>query len=323
MSACSETRQERIDEPRVELVSRLTPELQARLNALANAARAADHGVSPFGEHKWLRLIRGDDDSAAVLLWRGADLVGAADCDVYPTQLPSQTRRLAAEVVVHPAHRGEGLGRRLIQELAALAGRRQAAELHVWAYGNGPAARRLAEELGFAAERRLLQMYMPRERLPSPPRLPRGLRIRAFDPPRDAYRWLAIHNRVFADHPEQSHWDAADLQARLEQPWFNPDDLLLIENGHGSQLHAFCWTKLPLDAGAPGEIYILGVDPTARGEGLGRLVTSAGLAHIAAAGRPAMLYVEAANLAAVRMYTQLGFEPHHEHVCYRQVLTSA
>jgi mycothiol synthase len=323
MSACRETRPERSDELRFEVVSRLTLELQARVNALAHAARAADHGVSPFGEHKWLRLIRGDEDSAAVLLWRGTDLLGAADCDVYPARLPNRIRRLAAEAVVHPAHRRQGLGRRLIREVAALAGRRDAAELHLWAYGNGPAARRLAAELGFAAERRLLQMYMPRERLPEPPPLPRGLRVRAFDPPRDAYRWLAIHNRVFADHPEQSHWYAADLQARLEQPWFNPNDLLLVENARGTQLHAFCWTKISVDATAPGEIYILGVDPSARGEGLGRLATSAGLAHIAEAGRPAMLYVEAANRAAVRMYTGLGFEPRHEHVCYRRALTSA
>ncbi|MBV9355574.1 MAG: mycothiol synthase, partial [Chloroflexi bacterium] len=240
------------------------------MNALANAARAADHGVSPFGEHKWLRLIRGDDDSAAVLLWRGADLVGVAQCDVYPAQLPKLNRRLAAEAVVHPAHRGERLGHRLMDEVAALAGRRGAAEVHVWAYGNGPAAQRLLAQSGFVAERRLLQMLMPLERLPDPPAVPRGLRIRAFDPPRDAYPWLAFHNRVFAAHPEQGHWDAADLQARLEQPWFKADDLLLVENSRGGQLRAFCWTKLLVDAGAPGEIYNVGVDPAARGEGLGR-----------------------------------------------------
>ncbi|MBV9359228.1 MAG: hypothetical protein JO023_27275, partial [Chloroflexi bacterium] len=48
-----------------------------------------------------------------------------------------------------------------------------------------------------------------------------------------------------------------------------------------------------------------------------------GLAHIGAAGRPAMLYVEAANLAALGMYTSLGFELLHEHVCYSRHLSSA
>ncbi len=323
MSACRDSRPDRGDEPRLEVVSRLTPELQARVNALANAARAADHGVSPFGEHKWLRLIRGGDDCAALLLWRGRDLIAAADCDVYRAEAPSRTRRLAAEMVVHPAHRGHGLGRRLVDEVSALAVRHGAAELHLWAYGNGPAAQRMAASSGFVAERRLLQLLMPQERLPEPPAVPRGLRLRAFDPPRDAYPWLAFHNRVFAAHPEQGHWDAADLQARLEQPWFNAEDLLLIENSRGGQLRAFCWTKLLVDPSTPGEIYNVGVDPLARGEGLGRLVTSAGLAHIGSAGRAAMLYVEAANEAAVALYTGLGFEPHHEHVCYRRVISTA
>ena len=309
------------EEPRLEIVSRLTPELQTRVNTLAVAARAADHGVAPFGEHKWLRLTRGDADSTALLLWQGSDLVAAAHCDVFALPRPGGGRRLAAEVVVHPGQRNAGLGRRLIDEVAALARRRGAAEVHVWAYGNAPAAQRLADAYGFVAERTLLQMVLPWEKLPGPPDLPPELRVRAFDPPGDAYRWLALHNHVFASHPEQSQWDALDLQVRLEQPWFRPADLLLIESIDNAELLGFCWVKLPLEVNAPGEIYNVGVAPDARGQGLGRLVTQAGLAHIGAAGRAAMLYVEAANRAAVELYTGLGFEPRWQHVCYSRRLT--
>jgi mycothiol synthase len=324
-------------EPRLEVVPRLGPDLQVRVDALARAARAADGGVSPFGEHKWLRLVHGDDRGAALILWQDGEVVGAAQCDVFRASARGQgphpgdaralaragtgPRRLTAEVVVHPLHRGRGLGRRLLDGVDALAHEQGVDELHLWAYGNGPAARRLVSHFGFLAERTLLQMVLPRERLPGPPALPPDVRLRSFDPPRDAYPWLMLHNRVFEGHPEQGNWQAGDLQARLEQPWFNARDLLLLERPASGALVGFCWVKLSRDASAPGEIYIVGVDPPVRRSGLGRVATQAGLAHIAAAGRPAaMLYVEADNVAAVAMYERLGFERRWEHVCYSRRL---
>ena len=81
----------------------------------------------------------------------------------------------------------------------------------------------------------------------------------------------------------------------------------------------FCWVKLPRESTAPGEIYIVGVNPSARGRSLGRLLTQAGLAHIRRAGRPgATLYVEADNAPARAMYERLGFELRWEHTCYQR-----
>jgi mycothiol synthase len=308
-------------EARLEVVPRLTPDLQARIDAVADAARVADDGVSPFGEHKWLRLVQGDDRGTGLVLWQDDEVAGAAQCDVLHARGPSRQRRLTAEVVVHPRWRGRGLGRCLLAGVEKQAHEHGAYELHVWAYGNGPAARRLVSDFGFVPERTLLQMMLPRPRLPGSPALPAGVRLRAFDPPRDVTPWLALHNRVFEGHPEQGGWQAGDLQARLEQPWFNARDLLLAEREATAALVGFCWVKLPLDRLAPGEIYIVGIDPLVRRNGLGRVVTEAGLAHIDKADRPAaMLYVEADNAAAVEMYSRLGFELRWEHVCYSRRL---
>jgi mycothiol synthase len=311
-------------ELRLDAVQRLTPELQAEIDRLAEAARAVD-GVRPFGEHKWLRLVRGDDRCAALLLRRGEELVGAAHCDVYHVGPASGACRVTAELVVHPNSRGQGLGRRLLAGALDLARDEWADHLHLWAYGNLPRARRLARAFDVQPERALLQYSLARDRLPLAADLPAGVRLRAFEPSSgtDAAAWLELHNRVFAEHPEQGAWEPADFEARLEQSWFDPRDLLLAEDTATGALVGFCWVKIPCDEVSPGEIYIVGIDPARRGQGLGRALTQAGLAHIRARGRPgAMLYVEANNQAAIRLYEGLGFEPLAEHVCYTRPLRS-
>ena len=57
-----------------------------------------------------------------------------------------------------------------------------------------------------------------------------------------------------------------------------------------------------------GELYVLGVSPTARGGGLARALTLAVLGYLRDRGlHEAMLYVDADNTAALKLYTSLGF----------------
>ncbi|MDQ3811955.1 MAG: mycothiol synthase [Chloroflexota bacterium] len=297
------------------VVRRLTPDLQRQVDQLADAAQAVD-GVRAFGEHKWLRLVRGDDRCAAILAWQGRALVAAAHCDAYHTSAPDRPCRLTAELVVEPRWRGRGLGRALLAAIVGLAQEEVAQELQAWAYGSLPAARRLADAFALRPERRLLQYTLSPERLPLSADIP----VSVFDPAREANAWLELHNRVFAGHPERGTWDMSDLQARLEQPWFDARDVLITRDG-GGEILGFCWVKLPVDPTAAGEIYIVGVAPHARGRGLGRSLTQAGLAHIRARGRPgATLYVEADNEPAIRLYEGLGFEQRFEHVLFARAL---
>jgi len=296
----------------LQVVRRLTPELQWQVDRLADAAEAAD-GLRPFGEHKWLRLIRGDDRCTALLVRQAGRLVGAAHCDAYHTSAPDRPCRLTAEFVVHPELRNQGIGARLLAAVVDLADEEIAQELHLWAYGNLEQTQHLAHTYDFAPERTLLQYVLPAEGLP----VSTHLRTRPFNRQRDAERWLQLHNRVFAGHPEQDAWDMVDLEARMAQPWFDPADLLMVTDEATDELLGFCWVKLPRDANQPGEIYIVGVDPKARGRSLGKELTAAALVHIRDHNRPgAMLYVEADNTPAIKLYESLGFERRYEHVCY-------
>ncbi len=107
--------------------------------------------------------------------------------------------------------------------------------------------------------------------------------------------------------------DRARWQAALAEPWVDLDGFLVHERD--GRLAGFCWTKVHAGTDPPlGEIFVIAIDPDLHGQGLGRALTLAGLAHLATAGLgTAMLYVEASNQAARRLYRDLGFTVFDSH----------
>ena len=275
----------------------------AEVRALATAATAAD-GTAPLGEHVLLHL---SDDVAAHLLARdhGGALRGVAQFDAAEG---------VAELVVHPEHRRAGLGRRIVEEVLARAG----GTLRVWAHGQHPGAVALAASLGFTPVRELWQM---RRSLLDPlpePELPAGVRLRPFVPGKDDDEFLRVNNAAFDWHPEQGGWDRAQLRLRAAEPWFDPAGFLLAVNEQ-DRLLGFHWTKVHTAPEPIGEVYVLGIDPAARGLRLGTALTLAGLRHLRERGQTrVMLYVEADNVAAVRLYGGLGFTRWQADVSYRR-----
>lgn len=144
------------------------------------------------------------------------------------------------------------------------------------------------------------------------------LAVRPFDPERDVEEWLRVNNGAFRWHPDQGGWDRARLDARLSEPWVDLDGFLVHDGPHG--LDGFCWTRVhPPAAGDPalGEIYVIAADPERHRAGLGRLLTAAGLDHLTSVGlEVGMLYVEATNTPAIRLYERMGFVVHHSDAAY-------
>jgi len=177
------------------------------------------------------------------------------------------------------------------------------------------------EATGFVPVRTTLQLRrpLPLDAAARARALP--IRTRPFEPGRDEGAWLHVNNRAFAWHPDQADQTLDDLRAREAEPWFRADGFLVHESPDG-ELDGFCWTKVHAAHDPPlGEIYVIGVDPTAHGHGLGRALVVAGLDWLARQGlQDAMLYVEADNATARALYASMGFTEHQSHRWWRRSL---
>jgi mycothiol synthase len=297
-------------EVRTEHRARLSGEETAAVQRLVQAASDAD-GVSPLSEHVMLHLRYGGDAPVRnVLVWGGDDLLGYAHLDV-----TDEVAGASAELVVHPRQRRRGIGRRLVDELSA---ELPNGRLRLWAHGQHPGAAALAGSAGFVEARALWQMRRSLlSPLPDAP-LPDGVSVRTFHVGVDEEAWTALNNRAFEGHPEQSAWGVEEVRTREREPWFDAAGFFLAERD--GQLVGFHWTKVHggsdhgddpmVDHGHEpiGEVYVVGVDPSMRGTGLGRALTVIGLRHLRArALTQAMLYVDESNTGAIRLYESLGF----------------
>ena len=276
----------------IERLASLAAADAAAVRELAAAAASTDD-VAPLSEQTLLRL---DDASAPVqhlLLRSGAEVIAYAQLE----------QDGAAELVVAPAHRRRGVGRRMLDTL----GHVSRTQLRIWAHGDLPGAEALAQRTGYERSRVLLQLGRSlSEELPDPV-WPAAVTVRTFEVGRDEQAWLAVNGAAFAHHPEQGRWRLEDLVQREQQDWFDPAGFFLADRD--GQVIGFHWTKVHVEQAPPvGEVYVVGVLPDAGGQGLGRALTLVGLHHLRASGLGSvMLYVDESNIAAMKTYERLGF----------------
>ena len=310
----------------------MTPDVLRRLDAdqvhevrqLVSAVAAAD-GVNPLSEHVMLHLPQGGDADVRHLLTRSAsgELTGYAHLDV-----TDQVAGSSGELAVAPTARRRGVGSQLVQQLLAQS---PDGRLRLWAHGEHPGAAALATGLGFASTRTLWQMRrslaiagLHPAALP-PVVLPEGITLRTFQVGRDEADWTAVNNLAFAAHPDQGGWGLDEVLLREKEKWFDPQGFFLAFRD--GQLVGFHWTKVhggtssspehPHAHAPVGEVYIVGVLPSAQGRGLGPALTLVGLHSLQERGlAEAMLYVDESNVPATRVYRRLGFQRSATDICY-------
>jgi mycothiol synthase len=282
---------------------------------LIDEVEAAD-GVQPFSDHVRVHLGGpATTDAQNLLAFAGDRLTGFAHVSA------PAGGYAPAELAVHPAHRRRGVGTALLSAVIAAV---PDGAVQVWAHGQGgtapsplaPPTTALSERFGFQRVRSLWQMRADLAGLP-PVHMPDGVTIRPFVPGQDEAAWLTLNNLSFASHPEQGGWTEDEVRLREAEDWFDPAGFLLAERAD-SGLVGFHWTKIhrpdPI-----GEVYIVGVDPSEAGHGLGKAMTLAGLHYLAGRGLTrVLLYVDEDNTRAVKLYERLDFQRWDTDVSYQR-----
>ena len=310
------------------IARRLAGDEVPAVNALIQKVTDAD-GVRPLSEHVMLHLrYGGDSDVIHAMAWnKSRQLVGYAHLDVTDSVEGS-----SVEMCVDPQARGLGIATALVTRVQS---ETPDARLRLWAHGENSAAMALATSMGFTRMRSLVQM---RRSLFAPlpePELPPNISVRTFVPGQDEAQWLTVNSAAFANHPEQGAWDLTALTTRMNESWFDPEGFFVAVD-EANQMVGFHWTKVhgglvshehhgeaqhahhshghdPI-----GEIYVIGVLPDVAGHGLGRALALIGLRYLRSLGLPeAMLYVEADNHSAHKLYESLGFTHWDTDVMFR------
>jgi len=311
--------------------STLTAQQQRSVRELVSTATEFD-GVAPVGEQVLREL---GHDRTEHLLVTDAQLgvtTDVADTVVGYLNLnpPRDGQAGMAELVVRPQARRRGIGAAMGRAALARTSRRN----QFWAHGTLEPARATASALDLVVVRELVQMRRSLRDIPEPVGAVPGVRIRTYTGAADDAELLRVNNAAFVTHPEQGDWTAADLAERRNEPWFDPEGLFLAFGDTGSdhpdKLLGFHWTKVHPDQPALGEVYVVGVDPSAQGRGLGQALTSIGVAwlarRLADPAKPAnpatvLLYVESDNVAALRTYRNLGFTTYSVDTAYAAART--
>ena len=298
-------------------LNHLSKSQQESLLALIKAAHDFD-GTPPIAEHVLLHLRHGGDKSDSHIVFESNNQV-IAYAHLDTTDLVAGP---SVEAVVHPNHRGKGLGSMILREAIKVCGDKT----RIWSHGDLPAAKAIAASLKLE---RLWSNLLMSKSLGEIQSVVSKYPIRTFIPDLDNQAFLSLNNKVFANYPDQGGWSEDDLRVRLNEEWFQKEGFFVAEDKGG--LIGFCWTKIhgahthshsgeDYDHGhdALGEIYVLAVNPDYKGQGVGRDLTITGLNYLKYQGlNNVMLYVGVENKPAFNLYKSLGFNEFGSDVMYR------
>lgn len=233
-------------------------------------------------------------------------------------QVTSPGDESSIEFAIHPALRhNDDLFSLIVRSASNEALAQSARSVTLWMTEPYHHLSKTITSLGFHLDRSVVQLKIA---LPLAPHFKdeiKGFTTRTFKPGIDEAAWLALNARAFRDHPEQGAWSAEDIAARETLPWFDPNSFLIAES-HG-QLAGACWIKIHYDVSPEiGEIYVISVDPSYQGLGLGKALTISGLRWLETHQiDQAMLYVDAHNERALSLYRSIGFREFASRSVYR------
>ncbi len=247
-----------------------------------------------------------------------------AELDCLPVGYADMVReleigRVILDGAVHPAHRGRGVGSRLL-EIAIDHSRKLGAKLvQIPIAERMQASQYFVRKRGFQVVRRYWQMSLTEYR-GGVPQVPHGFELRHFVPG-DEESLCTLQNLAFAGSWGFRPNAVEEIRYLVNTSWCHPKGILFVTENQRKA--GYCWTMDDHARKEKGYIRMMGVDPMRQGRGLGRAVLVAGIDYLRKRGMKQIeLLVDSRNSSAKHLYQSAGFKRKGTILWYQKRLDS-
>jgi len=231
--------------------------------------------------------------------------------------------RVILDCWIHPEHRRRGLATELLSYAMQRAKELGAKVAQVNISQDNVVAKSMLTKLGFECVRRFLELRLDMVKIRWQDIDHAALRCRHLRPGEEG-KLAQIQNRFFVGIWGYNPNTVEEITYRTNLSNRSPEDIVLTCDG--DKVIGYCWTERACEGKTAnserkGRIFMLGVDPDYRRQGVGKRVLLAGLAYLKAKGlRVAELTVDSENKAACALYRSVGFKVRTSSFWYEKVI---